>query len=114
MICTESVLQTVLTVTYRRLKKIFGSQLEDILLYGSYARGDYDSESDIDVMVLVNMTKEELCTYRREISDLSSEMDLEYNVFISITLQDTETFNRFKTVLPFYKNVLKDGISIIK
>lgn len=111
--CTESVLKTVLSVTYKRLQKIFWSQLEDILLYGSYARGDYDSESDIDIMVLVNMTKEEMCTYRREISDLSSEIDLEYNVFISITLQDTETFERFKTVLPFYKNVLSDGISII-
>jgi len=63
--------------------------------------------------VLVNMTKVEMCTYRREISNLSSEIDLEYNVFISITLQDTETFERFKTVLPFYKNVLSDGISII-
>jgi len=113
MMCTESVLKTVLSVTYKRLQKIFWSQLEDILLYGSYARGDYDSESDIDIMVLVNMTKEEMCTYRREISDLSSEIDLEYNVFISITLQDTETFERFKTVLPFYKNVLSDGISII-
>ena len=112
--CTESVLKTVLSVTYKRLQKIFWSQLEDILLYGSYARGDYDSESDIDIMVLVNMTKVEMCTYRREISNLSSEIDLEYNVFISITLQDTETFNRFKTVLPFYKNVLNDGISIIK
>jgi len=111
--CTESILKTVLSVTYKRLQKIFWSQLEDILLYGSYARGDYDSESDIDIMVLVNMTKEEMCTYRREISDLSSEIDLEYNVFISITLQDTETFERFKTVLPFYKNVLSDGISII-
>jgi len=113
MMCTESILKTVLSVTYKRLQKIFWSQLEDILLYGSYARGDYDSESDIDIMVLVNMTKEEMCTYRREISDLSSEIDLEYNVFISITLQDTETFERFKTVLPFYKNVLSDGISII-
>ena len=53
--CTESVLKTVLSVTYKRLQKIFWSQLEDILLYGSYARGDYDSESDIDIMELVNM-----------------------------------------------------------
>ena len=83
------------------------------MLYGSYARGDYDSESDIDVMVLVNIPKEELSTYRREVSDLSSDIDLEYNVFLSITLQDTETFNQYKTVLPFYMNVLKEGISII-
>lgn len=113
MKCTEFVLQTVLSVTYKRLQKIFGNHLEKVLLYGSYARGDYDSESDIDIMVLVNMTKEELCTYRREISDLSSDIDLEYNVFLSITLQDTETFEHYKTTLSFYKNVLIDGISII-
>ena len=58
------------------VKKDFGDRLEKVLLYGSYAREDYNSESDIDVMALVNMPKEALYSYRRKVSDFSSEMDL--------------------------------------
>ena len=113
-VCTKSELETVLSVTHNRLEKIFGDRLEKVLLYGSYARGDYNSESDIDVMALVNMPKEALYSYRRKVSDFSSEMDLRYNVLLSIKLQDTETFRRFQTVLPFYQNVLKEGVGVVQ
>jgi len=112
--CTKSELQTILSTTHKRLQEIFGSRLDNVLLYGSYARGDHDSESDIDVMALVNMPKEELTAYRRLVSDFSSDIDLEYNVLLSVTLQDTETFNRYQTVLPFYQNVIREGISVVQ
>ncbi|HED36937.1 MAG TPA: nucleotidyltransferase domain-containing protein, partial [Ignavibacteria bacterium] len=32
----------------KRIKDSFGDKLKKIILYGSYARGDYDSESDVD------------------------------------------------------------------
>lgn len=112
--CTKSELQTILSITHKYLEGIFGDQLENVLLYGSYARGDNTSESDIDVMALVNMPKEMMYTYRREISDFSSDIDLKYGVLLSIKLQDTETFNRYSSVLPFYKNVIKEGISIVQ
>lgn len=110
--CTKSELETVLSVTHSRLQEIFGDHLENVLLYGSYARGDYDAESDIDVMALVNLPKEKLSSYRRQVSNFSSEMDLKYNVLLSIKLQDTETFRHFQNVLPFYQNVIKEGIRV--
>ena len=42
------------------LKNIFGGSLEQIWLYGSYARGDFDSESDVNIMVLVDLPKDKL------------------------------------------------------
>lgn len=112
--CAKSELSEILTTTYGRLSSIFGSSLENVLLYGSYARGEQTPESDIDVIALVDMPKEELCAYKRRISDFSSELDLQYDVLLSIKLQDTETFNRYKDILPFYKNVLKEGISVVQ
>lgn len=29
-----------------------------VILYGSYARGDYTSDSDVDIMILVNLSEE--------------------------------------------------------
>ena len=34
--------------------KILGKRLKKIILYGSYARGDYNSSSDIDILVLTD------------------------------------------------------------
>lgn len=48
--------------------KLFGEKIECIILYGSYARGDFDLESDVDIMVLLNCNQEEIKEKRKEIS----------------------------------------------
>ena len=63
--CSKNTLQVLLDETVRGLRDIFGERLDSVILYGSYARGDYDEESDIDVMALVKMDREELTGYRR-------------------------------------------------
>lgn len=47
-------------------------------------------------MVLVDLPKDKLSSYRRKVSDLSSELDLKYDVLLSIKLQDKETFQRLQ------------------
>ena len=37
------------------VRAIYGSHLRQIILYGSYARGDYNSDSDVDVMILLDL-----------------------------------------------------------
>ena len=44
--------------------KTFGSRLDSVILYGSYARNEADDESDIDIMILVNEDAQELSSYR--------------------------------------------------
>ena len=36
-----------------KIKAIYGSHLKTVILYGSYARGDYREDSDIDIMILL-------------------------------------------------------------
>lgn len=95
------------------LKNIFGGSLEQIWLYGSYARGDFDSESDVNIMVLVDLPKDKLSSYRRKVSDLSSVLDLKYDVLLSTKLQDKETFQKFAEVLPFFKNIIREGKRVL-
>lgn len=37
------------------LKKIYGTHLQEVILYGSYARGDFKDDSDIDIMILLDI-----------------------------------------------------------
>lgn len=56
-------IQTLLTQYLSEVKKIYGSHLKTVILYGSYARGDYTSDSDVDIMLLVDLTPEEMDAY---------------------------------------------------
>ena len=38
------------------LRKIYGNHLKTVILYGSYARGDYKADSDIDIMILLDLS----------------------------------------------------------
>lgn len=40
------------------IKKIYGLHLKSVILYGSYARGDYTPDSDVDIMLLVDLNME--------------------------------------------------------
>ena len=110
--CSKNTLELLLNETVSGLREIFGERLDRVILYGSYARGDYDEESDIDVMALVNMDQEELAGYRRCVNAFSNQLDLKHDVLLSIKLQDLGTFTQWENTLPFFKNVKKDGILI--
>lgn len=110
--CNKSTLNTLLDETKNDLSALFGSKLLNVVLYGSYARGDFDSEFDIDVMALVEMSKTELQKYRRIVSNLANNIDLKYNVLLSIKLQDNESFVKYQNALPFYQNIIKEGVSV--
>lgn len=111
--CTKSELQIILTEIAATARETFGEQLDSVILYGSYARGDYTPESDVDIMILVKgIAPEELWKYKDSIIQKESELELEYDLLISATIKDVETFNKYLNVLPFYQNVLKEGIRV--
>jgi predicted nucleotidyltransferase len=37
----------------KKLKELYGDRFEGLVLFGSYSRGDFDSESDIDLLCLL-------------------------------------------------------------
>ena len=51
------------------IKKIYGSHVRQIILYGSYARGDFRPDSDIDIMILVDMSDIDLKSYGEKSAD---------------------------------------------
>ena len=56
-------IQTLLNQYLSEVKKIYGAHLKRVILYGSYARGDYTADSDIDIMLLVDLLPEDMDAY---------------------------------------------------
>ena len=88
---------------------IFGNVLERIILYGSVARGTQTAESDVDIAVIVRRYTENM---HDKMIDLTVDMELEYNKVLSVLLIDYDNFREWEDVLPFYKNMKKDGIML--
>ena len=92
------------------MQQFYGNRLEKIILYGSYARGDYRSDSDINFIILL---KDENVNTSAEISNLSphvTDLNLKYGKFISFTpvsLQRYLTRN-----IPAYVNIRNEGIEL--
>ena len=111
--CTKNELHLILSRIAETAKEVFGEKLESVILYGSYARGDYTPESDVDVMILVKeIAPEDLWKYKQPIIHVESELGLQYDLLISATVKDIETFNKYLDVLPFYQNVMKEGVRV--
>ena len=65
------------------VKEILGKRLKKILLYGSYARGDYNKNSDIDIMILTDLSNEEIEKYREPICNVAFDIEIETGYVIS-------------------------------
>lgn len=50
-----------------KTKSIMGDSLKQMILYGSYARGDYGDNSDMDIMVLTELTDDRIIQIEDEI-----------------------------------------------
>ena len=105
-------IQAVLNIFTEQVKVILGDRLKKIILYGSYARGDFKSDSDIDIMILTDLEDDEILEYRNKIWDCAYdiEFDNEFNIKLSPLVKNIDKFNYWLPILPFYMNVQKEGV----
>jgi predicted nucleotidyltransferase len=110
--CTQAILNEITDKVVRASKDSLGDKLDKVILYGSYARGDYDNESDIDIMVLADIAAEDRWQTRNRIRKITGDLSLEHDVVVSLHVTDSATFYQYINDLPFYMNVVKDGIEL--
>lgn len=105
-----AVTRNILIDFSEEVKKILGKSLRKIILYGSYARGDYTENSDIDLMILTTLTDKEIEKIESNIYDLAFDFLMDYGVDISVVIKNEAQFNYWLGALPFYNNVQREGV----
>ena len=108
--CTKNQAMGILSEVYSACSELFKNDIKDAYLYGSYARGDYGKESDVDILLTVMLDRNEISKYRYLLATVSSDLSLKHNVTVSLTVKPHEDFMMYSTTLPFYRNVLQEGI----
>lgn len=96
----------------RQIKSLLGNNLSKVILYGSYARGDYRENSDVDVMILVKLMETEIKKIAPTVYDMAYDIELEKGIHISIVIKNEEQFEYWMDTLPFYGNVNSEGVEI--
>lgn len=97
--------------TLTKLKKVisdyYRQRLQNIILYGSYARGDFSEQSDIDILVVLNEMQSEM----KEIdtlAELKTDILIESDIYISTNPVSADKLNNSE--FTFYKNIRNEGV----
>ena len=77
-------------------RTVFGEDVVEVILYGSYARGDR--------LTLQKKLK--------VVWDMSAEIGLENDVVVSPMVIPHDEFLKYRKVLPYYRNIWKEGKKI--
>jgi len=94
------------------ISNLLGERLKKVILYGSYARGDYDKNSDIDIMILTDLTDKEIIEYRIKVRELACDLELENDIMISPLVRNVDKYNQRTNVIPFYMNIQEEGVIV--
>lgn len=100
----------VLKAFVKQIRKIFGASLRQIILYGSYARGDYRDNSDMDIMILTSLAESEIRELENIVYDAAYEYLLSDGIVISVIIKNESHFNCWLGALPYYDNVKREGV----
>lgn len=99
----------LLKVLSHELAELLGEELDRVILYGSYARGEERPDSDLDILIVVR-GQFDYAALIHQTSELVAQLSLEYDVVISRAFINKERFENEHS--PFTINVKREGLPI--
>ena len=110
--CSQIEVRTIIEQLHDRLKNIFPQEQFDVILFGSYARNDADDGSDIDVMFLADSSRETIQEKQWQIGNIAAEVLMDHGIVVSPIVENRAYYHANVDLLPFYKNVQREGVWI--
>ena len=95
------------------LKGIYGKHLKVVILYGSYARGDYRADSDIDIMILLDLSDMDIKEYRHELSGETFDFNMDHDLDIKPIAKSQEHFQKWVDCISILRQCRKRGGKIV-
>ena len=105
-------IKLILEEFVKSVKECLGADVQSIVLYGSYARGDFNSQSDLDIMILVKSSDSDIKRNENSVYDCAFDLELKYGKVISPIIKNQQFFEYWADTLPFYKNIVNEGVRV--
>ena len=99
----------ILSELKRELSMIYGFRLKYLLVYGSYARGEAEEGSDLDLMVVLDQAEDPLAE-RERLSELLFELSLKHDIVLSVLPVGKYALEQERK--PLFINARREGVSI--
>lgn len=91
------------------LESFLKKNLKEVILFGSYSRGEQDKMSDIDILIILNKI-DSFKELRNKYIPIISDLSLKYDILISIIPVRYNDYINKK--IPLYMNIKKEGIKV--
>ena len=106
----DGVMQPALKEFVEGVVQMMGELLDQVILYGSVARGTNTEESDVDIALIIYGTIDD--DLDDKLLDFIVDMNLKHNRVFSVIDINYENFRKLGNALPFYDNIRKDGVTL--
>ena len=105
--------QAGLSLFANRLYQQYELDLLRVVLFGSKVRGDFDSESDLDLLIVVRMTEGDYWQYWNEIVNIAGAIELDYNLVVSLIIKNEQDYLTMCADQPLLaRNIQQDGVEL--
>ncbi len=91
------------------VRRILGSHLKELVLFGSRARGDETAQSDYDLLVVVDQVNEGV---NRGIDEIAGQALLDHGAVLS-AFSISETDRTQRKFSPLLLNIRREGVTIL-
>jgi len=106
---TESFIKEILQELKEELRNRYGNKLKNMMLFGSYARGEQRSDSDIDIAIILEDFSH-ACAEIERTGDIVSSLSLKFDTLISLVPIKEKDWRKRKAAL--ISNIKRDGVAV--
>ena len=110
--CTQIEVRTIVSQLREQLQYIFPQEQFDVILFGSYARNEANDDSDIDVLLLVDSSRQTIQEKLWQIGEAAAETLLSFGVVVSPIVENRAYYRDNADILPFFKNIQREGVGL--
>lgn len=109
MTLNDDLIKQITLIIKDPIKELMGDNAEDIILFGSCARGDYNNNSDIDIAIITRTGREENAGFRMGLAEIATDIALEYFTVVNFLCIPEKEYEERKSWYELYKNIALEG-----
>ena len=92
-----------------RAARILKNHIKKIIMYGSCARGDFDSDSDVDIAIITDIDRKAVKKYDSELMDAVTDIAMNSDAVVEYICLQVDEYNDKKGWYGYFKNIETDG-----